>query len=55
LPELSVPSLQSYGSMRSRCILTAQKLMGHSTLEATMLYVHNQGGAKKVMKLLAIA
>ena len=33
-------------------ILTAQKLMGHSTLEATMIYVYYQGGAKKVMKLL---
>ena len=33
-------------------ILTAQKLMGHSTLEVTKIYVHYQGGAKEVMKLL---
>lgn len=33
-------------------ILTVQKLMGHSTLEATMIYVHYQGGAKEAMKLL---
>ena len=33
-------------------ILTAQKLMGHSTLETTMIYAHYQGGAKEVMKLL---
>jgi len=30
-------------------IMTVQKLMGHYTLEATMIYAHYQGGAKEAM------